>query len=457
MSDIKNEKRILNELLGLFKSKQYAEVEKKALSYIKSFPENPALYNLIGASQNYLGKYNEAIIFFKKTCDLQPNIAENFVNVGTALKDVGKDYEAINYFEKSLSIDPNNAIVLAQTGYLCTRNFIPEKAKKYLEKAIKLDPKPEFIFNLGEAFKQLGDKENASKNFLKALKIKPDMKQANYKLALLFQDKKNYKKSIHHFQKCMKYRDTEERYLFSLYLDGQFKEFNEEFKKISVLKDSSVLMQMISSHASKYLNKKDEYNFSNNPFDSIYHENLSELKKGSYLLMKILQDLNSPDIEHRHQDLLTNGIQTNGNIFDLPIESIQNLKKLIIREIYRFKEKNSVFKNNMIKKWPKKSILNGWLIRMNSEGFLMPHIHENGWLSGSIYLSIPEDIEDNEGCIEFSFEGKDFPILDDKGPKKLIKLETGDIILFPSSLAHSTTPFKSNKKRICVAFDLNPL
>ena len=58
MSDIKNEKRILNELLGLFKSKQYAEVEKKALSYIKSFPENPALYNLIGASQNYLGKYN---------------------------------------------------------------------------------------------------------------------------------------------------------------------------------------------------------------------------------------------------------------------------------------------------------------------------------------------------------------------------------------------------------------
>ena len=30
MSDIKNEKRILNELLGLFKSKQNAEVEKKA-------------------------------------------------------------------------------------------------------------------------------------------------------------------------------------------------------------------------------------------------------------------------------------------------------------------------------------------------------------------------------------------------------------------------------------------
>ena len=123
MTDINSEKIILKEVLNLFKEKQYAEVEKKALSYIETFPNNPALYNLIGASQNYLGKYNEAIIFFKKTCDLQPDVAENYINVGTALKDVGKEYEAISYFEKSLNIDPFNALVLAQTGYLCIKNF----------------------------------------------------------------------------------------------------------------------------------------------------------------------------------------------------------------------------------------------------------------------------------------------------------------------------------------------
>ncbi len=457
MTDINSEKIILKEVINLFKEKQYAEVEKKALSYIETFPNNPVLYNLIGASQNYLGKYNEAIIFFKKTCDLQPDVAENYINVGTALKDVGKEYEAISYFEKSLNIDPFNALVLAQTGYLCIKNFIPDKAKKYLEKAIKLDPKAEFIFNLGEAFRQLGDRKNASRNFLKALSLKPDMIQANYKLALLYQDKKSYKQSMHHFKKCKKYRDSEERYLQSLYMNSEFEKFNEEFKKISILKDSSVLLQMLSSHASIYLNKKDEYNFFNNPFDAIYHKNLIELKKGSYLLMKILQDFNNPDIEQRHQDLLTNGIQTNGNIFDLPFESIQNLKKLIIREINKFKEKNSIFKNTMIKKWPERSILNGWFIRMDSEGFLKPHIHENGWLSGSVYLSIPEEINNNEGCIEFSFEGKDLPDLDGRGPKKLYKPIIGDIILFPSSLAHSTTPFKSDKKRICIAFDLNPL
>ena len=39
---------------------------------------------------------------------------------------------------------------------------------------------------------------------------------------------------------------------------------------------------------------------------------------------------------------------------------------------------------------------------------------------------------------------------------KTLTLETGGIIIFPSSLYHSTIPFESNEKRITFAFDLNP-
>ena len=66
------------------------------------------------------------------------------------------------------------------------------------------------------------------------------------------------------------------------------------------------------------------------------------------------------------------------------------------------------------------------------------------------------EITTSDNALAF-FEGKDLPDLDGRGPKKLYKPIIGDIILFPSSLAHSTTPFKSDKKRVCIAFDLNPL
>ena len=39
----------------------------------------------------------------------------------------------------------------------------------------------------------------------------------------------------------------------------------------------------------------------------------------------------------------------------------------------------------------------GWLISMKSGGNLKPHIHENGWLSGSIYINVPRKLKVDSG------------------------------------------------------------
>jgi ectoine hydroxylase-related dioxygenase (phytanoyl-CoA dioxygenase family) len=50
----------------------------------------------------------------------------------------------------------------------------------------------------------------------------------------------------------------------------------------------------------------------------------------------------------------------------------------------------------------------------------------------------------------------DYPNDGKKFPKKIVDLNLGDIVLFPSSLFHSTIPFNSNQRRITLAFDVIP-
>ena len=61
-----------------------------------------------------------------------------------------------------------------------------------------------------------------------------------------------------------------------------------------------------------------------------------------------------------------------------------------------------------------------------------------------------------DGDIIFSLHGSNYPTDKKEYPTKIINIEKGDMVLFPSSLFHATIPFNSNKKRITLAFDIIP-
>ena len=101
---------------------------------------------------------------------------------------------------------------------------------------------------------------------------------------------------------------------------------------------------------------------------------------------------------------------------------------------------------------------------MQQGGHLNAHIHEIGWISGAVYLAMPEE-NGLEGAFEYGTHGDDYPMMPVSGvlQKKIADFPTahilpkvGDIVLFPSSLFHRTIPFNSNETRICIAFDLKP-
>ena len=91
---------------------------------------------------------------------------------------------------------------------------------------------------------------------------------------------------------------------------------------------------------------------------------------------------------------------------------------------------------------------------MKSGGELQPHIHSQGWLSGSIYINIPPKSKADSGNLVVAV-GREEDAIDTRiNSKKIINVVTGSVVLFPASLMHHTIPFESEEERIVLAFDV---
>ena len=91
---------------------------------------------------------------------------------------------------------------------------------------------------------------------------------------------------------------------------------------------------------------------------------------------------------------------------------------------------------------------------MKSGGNLKPHIHTEGWLSGSIYINVPRKLKSDSGNLVVSIGEEKDAVSTRINEKKTIKVVTGSMVLFPASLMHYTIPFESEEERIVLAFDV---
>lgn len=91
---------------------------------------------------------------------------------------------------------------------------------------------------------------------------------------------------------------------------------------------------------------------------------------------------------------------------------------------------------------------------LKEQGYHNLHIHQDGWLSGVIYLKVVPSLDENEGAIIFDMAVPN--ISESRLPKIIHNPQKGDMVLFPSSLYHGTIPFSTDTDRIVVSFDLKP-
>jgi hypothetical protein len=112
-----------------------------------------------------------------------------------------------------------------------------------------------------------------------------------------------------------------------------------------------------------------------------------------------------------------------------------------------------------VKRRPKRAWLNAWAVVYPSDGHQVAHIHASGWLSGVYYVSVPKTSCDNlrNGCLVLgALELEGVNVVPPWGVRD-IKPIPGRLVLFPSYVPHATIPTRSSDKRICIAFNVNPI
>ncbi|WP_443637479.1 putative 2OG-Fe(II) oxygenase [Candidatus Njordibacter sp. Uisw_058] len=165
--------------------------------------------------------------------------------------------------------------------------------------------------------------------------------------------------------------------------------------------------------------------------------------------------LNEHRIPDRRQGLLTNGYQTVGNLFSLEYDLTKDIQKILRLEIDKYHVRFRDSQEGLITSWPTDYRLHGWLISMKSGGEMRPHMHETGWISGSIYINVPEKSKTDSGNLVVCIEEEEL-IGENKNQGESIDVITGSLCLFPASLLHHTIPFESEEDRIVLAFDVIP-
>ena len=368
------------------------------------------------------GQYQKALNRCSELLEQFPNSINLYNIIGAANQELGKAEKAIAAYKKAISIKPD---------------FV------------------EAFYNMGIALKEQGKLEEAIEAFTKALSIKPDNPEATNNLAFLLFESGKFEKAA----KLFSMNDSIKNQSFLLKCFYELDNKSKFYDQLDYLIKRGENNCMIGSYACRATIRYGTYRenpFCNDPLKYIKKINLSEkcdFKKT--FVENAANVLSNDEITHKSQRLLKNGIQTSGNIFK-QVGSVTNLWQDVIRdELTNYKDHFRDSEEGLIQDWPSNYSLNGWLLSMKNGGEISAHIHEAGWVSGSIYINVPPKLKKDSGNLVVTSQDARDGKRNSKNTQS-IDVVTGSLCLFPSSLLHYTIPFESNEDRIVLAFDMIP-
>lgn len=177
----KNQPVVLSNYANLLVS--MGEHKKADKNYKKSLllaPDNiDALFNW-AALLNQTGEHEKAIKKVEQAISINSQIPAYFNLLGNCFKNMERYSEALAAYDKALKLNPNDFFALHNKGVAFRKNQQPQEAVNcYLTIYEQGKKVPEFLFNLGCAYYDLGNIEQTEQQLKSAIKIKPDYIEAH--------------------------------------------------------------------------------------------------------------------------------------------------------------------------------------------------------------------------------------------------------------------------------------
>lgn len=415
----------LNRLNDLYKNANFSELELECKKLIKRGKATADTMNLLALSYKNLGQIDLAISTFKK----------------------------------GIFRYPLHGLLLSNLANIYMANGALLEATEFLNKAVKLTPNhPDVHSTLGFVLMQREELEMASRSFKKALEIEPSNPKYRYNVANIYRKMNKLKNAAIHFE-GLNIGLSQSHLAECLYLDGQYDKLKSKLNELNERDVTDPLISAITEHTRITLNLENPNAFCSRPLSHIYTANIDLTGPTGKALKKIKEFAYSREPDYKiqaQQALLNNGVQSPGNLLDLNQPFVKSLRRILELSVNAYRAKFSNSEEPFLKYWPKDCQLYAWLVIMKSQGFLQPHIHKEGWLSGSLYLDVPKTKVQNEGAISFGLHGAGYPDMGRTFEDHPVQVKEGLICMFPSSLFHKTIPFRSSQSRISLAFDVIP-
>jgi tetratricopeptide (TPR) repeat protein len=175
----------------------------------KSLEINPNFnepHNNLGDALLRMGQTNEAVMHFQKAVDLDPTSAASYYNLGDAWLEMGRANEAITQFQKALELDPGFARAYNNLGVALLRIGRTNKAAASFQKAIEVEDNPVFADaynNLANVLAAQNRPAEAIEHYQKAIQINPNFAEAHCGLADLLAAQGRLEEAIEQYQKVV--------------------------------------------------------------------------------------------------------------------------------------------------------------------------------------------------------------------------------------------------------------
>jgi tetratricopeptide (TPR) repeat protein len=192
-----------------FQRGYYEQSEASFRLALRDDPSNAeALYGLgsVYLKQEKNGPARES---FERAVKLQASypdtLANAWNNLGLLATREGKTAEAIPFFQEALRLSPNHLVALDNLGNAYRQQKDWDEARKTLEWALKISPEdPEANYSLGMVFAQTDDSEQAYEYLQKALKFRPGYPEALNNLGVLFLRTRRRDEAVAKFEECIR-------------------------------------------------------------------------------------------------------------------------------------------------------------------------------------------------------------------------------------------------------------
>ncbi len=195
----------LSDLLSLFKDKKFSLAEKKCSILIKKIKPNYEIFNIYAVILYELKKYDEAIKYWKKTIELNPQYHFGYNNLGNVFLKKNELKEALNCYDKAIEI----------------------KSDYY-----------EAYHNKGNVLSKMNDSGNAIKSFDKAIQIKSDYLPALKSRNSFYINQKKFDKALIELDKLMIYEpDNIDFYIQKADIFGEMNRHEEAIKNYQMAYD----------------------------------------------------------------------------------------------------------------------------------------------------------------------------------------------------------------------------